>query len=90
LHRLVAGRVGSTKDKTMTTALRWIGSLSSVLQAGLDRAVSAELHAITSGICRSRTIAKPAAAAAADVSGCGSVGAAGLSGSVARRADLAA
>jgi hypothetical protein len=42
------------KDETMTTTFRWIGSLSSALQAGLDHAVSAELHSITSEICRSR------------------------------------
>jgi hypothetical protein len=40
------------KDETMITTLRWIGSLSSALQAGLDHAVSAELHSITSDICR--------------------------------------
>jgi hypothetical protein len=38
----------------MTTTLRWIGALPSALQAGIDRAVSAELHAIASDISRSR------------------------------------
>jgi hypothetical protein len=54
----------------MTTALHWIGSLPSLLQAELDRAVTAELHAIVSDICRSR-ISKPAGHAANDVSACG-------------------
>jgi hypothetical protein len=54
----------------MTTTLRWIGSLPSVLQASLDRAVSAELHSIASDICQSKLTARLAANGSAQVSGC--------------------
>jgi hypothetical protein len=46
----------------MTATFRWIGSLPSVLQSGLDRAVSAELHSITANIRRSKIAGHAAAA----------------------------